>query len=219
MITNLFINQHSLPTSGWRYNTFSYGFNYTFWSRFEIGYVLVIFNGAWNPYATTRREKIMRNQDRHFTGRFQLLKNGDFGIDWLPNIVVGMSDIATGDRENGYKPSLRNSSANGYFNRLFITASKAFPTAWGEVNGHLGYQLNNRADYVIDAPCAAVSWKPIWAKDFGPVNDVDVILEFDSRTINFGFIASLWDKHFEAMFETQAFRWINFGLRYKFVVN
>ena len=39
--------------------------------------------------------------------------------------------------------------------------------------------------------------------------------EFDSRTLNVGFVASIWDNRFEAMFELQGLRWVNFGARYK----
>ena len=44
---------------------------------------------------------------------------------------------------------------------------------------------------------------------------VDAIVEYDSRTVNLGLIASIWDNRFEAMFELQDFQWVNFGLRYK----
>ena len=45
MITNNFLNRHSLPSSGWDYNTFQYGIYVSFWERIEIGYVCTIFNG------------------------------------------------------------------------------------------------------------------------------------------------------------------------------
>lgn len=41
-----------------------------------------------------------------------------------------------------------------------------------------------------------------------------LIIEYDARTVNLGLVASVWRNHFEAMFELQNFRWINFGLRY-----
>lgn len=47
MITNNFLNQHSLATSGWSYNTFQYGIYVSFWERLEIGYVCTIFNDYW----------------------------------------------------------------------------------------------------------------------------------------------------------------------------
>ena len=53
------------------------------------------------------------------------------------------------------------------------------------------------------------------AGSIGGKNGLNCIAEFDSRTLNLGFIASVWDNRFEAMFELQNFQWINFGLRYK----
>ena len=47
MITNNFLNKHSLPTSGWGYNTFQYGFAISMWGRIEMGYVCTIFNDHW----------------------------------------------------------------------------------------------------------------------------------------------------------------------------
>ncbi len=72
MITNNFLNKHSLATSGWNYNTFQYGIYVSFWERVEIGYVCTIFNGAWDPRPAEEKGErwtIMRNQDRHFVGR------------------------------------------------------------------------------------------------------------------------------------------------------
>lgn len=218
-ITNLYINKHALSTK-WTYDTFSYGFSYTFWSRLEVGYVLTVFVGKWDKTAKTYQEKNIVNQDRHFTGRLQILKEGDFGLNWLPNIVVGMSDPATsfGDEE-GYGSASQITSGNGYFNRTFAVASKEFNTAWGPLEAHIGYQYNRRKDYRINGPCAALSWKPMWLHNqFGFLNDVKAIFEYDSRTPNIGFIASMFSNKFEAMFEVQNFRWINFGLRYNLKV-
>ena len=69
-ITNNFLNQHILSPNGWDYNTFGYGFGITFWSRLEVNYVCTLFWGDWNPIATTERQKIMKNQDRHFYSEF-----------------------------------------------------------------------------------------------------------------------------------------------------
>ena len=67
----------------------------------------------------------------------------------------------------------------------------------------------------MNAPCVGLGWKPVWLLEKGILDGLDCILEYDSRTVNMGFVASVWDNRFEAMFELQNFRWINFGLRYK----
>lgn len=216
MITNSFLNKHSLPISGWDYNTFQYGVAISFWGRIEIGYVCTIFNGAWDP----RPDKseywtIMRNQDRHFTGRVMLLREGEFGLDWMPALVVGVSDPVTGTGGDYMDIINTYGTGNGYFNRFFAVISKHFVTPWGKLGAHAGYQFNHRLDYPINAPCVGVDWTPEWFQHKGILDNMRFILEFDSRTVNIGFLASIWDNHFEAVFELQSFQWINFGLRYK----
>lgn len=215
MITNNFINQHSLATSGWNYNTFQYGFAVSFWGRIEMGYVCTIFNGAWDPSPNkTWRQEIIRNQDRHFTGRIRLLKEGDFGLKWIPSMVLGASDPFTGTGGD-YMDFDKSGGGNGYFNRYFAVMSKHFQTNWGELGVHAGYQYNRRKDYLINGPCAGINWSPIWLQNHGILDEVNLIAEYDSRTVNLGFIASIWENRFEAMFELQNFQWVNFGLRFK----
>ena len=216
MITNNYLNKHSLASSGWNYNTFQYGFAISFWRRIEIGYVCTIFNGAWDPRpGKTEREEVMRNQDRHFSGRVLLLEEGEFGLEWMPALVVGVSDPMTGAGGVEYTSSDVSGTGNGFFNRNYLIMSKHFRTPWGEIGGHAGYQYNLRGDYHMNAPCVGLGWKPVWLLEKGILDGLDCILEYDSRTVNMGFVASVWDNRFEAMFELQNFRWINFGLRYK----
>ena len=216
MITNNFLNQNQLSPNGWDYNTFGYGFNVTFWSRLEIGYVCTLFWGDWSPRAqkpdASYREKIMKNQDRHFTAKVLALKEGEIW-SWTPSIAFGISDPATGGGTGEYIGSDPARSSNAYFNRFYIVATKHFQTSFGEVGGTLGYQYSFRKERPINAPCAAVTWRPIWLHNcwFDP----KFILEFDSRTPNFGFIADIWDSRFQAMFELQNFQWVSFGLRFK----
>lgn len=218
MITNNFLNKHSLSPQRWGYSTFQYGICVSFWGRVEIGYVCTILNGAWDPRPEEEkpyRLKIMRNQDRHFTGRIRLLKEGEFGLKWMPSVVVGASDPFSGGRVDYLTPGKVDGIGNGYFNRYFVIVTKHFQTPWGEVGAHAGYQYNRRLDYSINAPCAGVNWSPIWLQHHGLLDEVNVIAEYDSRTVNLGFIASIWENRFEAMFELQNFQWVNFGLRYK----
>ena len=100
-------------------------------------------------------------------------------------------------------------------NLIYAVASKHFSTPYGELGGHAGYQYSVRKDYVINGPCVGVNWKPTWLQDKGILDDLNVIAEFDSRTLNLGCIATIWDGRFQAMFELQNLRWVNFGLRYQ----
>jgi hypothetical protein len=157
----------------------------------------------------------MINQDRHFTGRVLLLREGD-GFNWMPALVFGISDPTTGSGDSEYlSPGDVDGTGNGYFNRRFFILTKHFQTPWGEVGAHAGYQFNRRRDYPINAPCAGMNWRPVWLQVKGVLDGLNCIVEFDSRTVNLGFIASVWDNRFEAMFDLQNFQWVSFGLRYK----
>ena len=214
MITNNSLNPRSLPSSGWSYRTFAYGFSITFWSRLEVGYVCTIFDGSKVPGATGRA-RLMFNQDRHFTGRFQLLREEEFGLKWMPSVVVGVSDPTTGSSANGYVDADVGGEGNGFFNRNYIALTKHFLTPWGEVGGHLAYQYNTRSDYPLNGPAAGVTFTPELLLGRLLLDGVRLIAEYDSRTFNIGFIASIWENRFEAMFELQSCRYANFGLRYK----
>lgn len=213
MITNNFLNKHA-TSPRWSYHTFQYGLAVSFWGRIELGYVCTIFNDYWQGWQT-RKNVWMINQDRHFTGRVLLLREGD-GFDWMPALVFGISDPTTGSGDWEYlSPDDVDGTGNGYFNRKFFVLTKHFQTACGVVGAHAGYQFNRRLDYPIKGPCLGVSWKPVWLQDKGILEGLNFIAEFDSRTVNLGFIASVWDNRFEAMFDLQNFQWVNFGLRYK----
>ncbi len=218
MITNNFLNQHSLPSSGWDYNTFQYGIYISFWERIEIGYVCTIFNDYWKG-SQTREGVWMINQDRHFVGRVCLLKEGEFGLSWMPAFVVGVSDPVSAAGANGVKDYIDfdelASAGNGLFNRNYIALSKHFNTPWGFLGAHVGYQFNKRTDYTINGLCAGINWQPKWLQNKGLLDCLNVIAEYDSRTFNLGLIASLWHNHFEAMLELQKLQWLNFGIRYK----
>ena len=206
MITNNYVNHHALSPVKWPdYNTFGYGFSVALWNRVEVAYSCVIMHGT-NYYPDHPDVPVhWVNQDRHLSGKILVVRDGDFGLSWMPNIAVGVIDFDEG--------MFRMRSGNGYFSRLYAVASKAFQTAWGDVGGHLGYQWSPRTDYRINAPCVGVDWKPTWIQT--DWLSMDLIAEFDSRTFNLGFIAALWNDHIEAMFDLQALKWVSFGLRFK----
>lgn len=212
MITNNFLNQHATSTN-WSYDTFQYGIYVSFWGRVEIGYVCTLLNDYWKG-RQTRKDVWMINQDRHFVGRVCLLRENEFGLKWMPALVVGVSDPTTGSGGDYSRMDVAGTD-NGYFNRTFVVLTKHIQTPWGPVGAHAGYQFNHRLDYPINAPCAGVDWMPVWIQNKGILDNMKVILEYDSRTVNLGFIASIWDNRFEAMVELQSFQWISFGLRYK----
>lgn len=212
MITNNFMNKHSISESYWGYHTFEYGININLWSRLEIGYVCVILDGKRHP-DPTERDLIMINQDRHFNAKALLLREGELGLSWMPALAVGFSDPVTHIGGQNYNKDSVSGDSNGFFNRYYVVATKHFDTSIGSLGTHLGYQYNKRTDFPMNGPCAAIDWVPVWLNK--PNFTLKAIAEYDSRTFNIGFIASIWQDRFEAMFELMAMKWVNFGVRYK----
>ncbi len=217
MISSNLLNRHTLPsTIYWDYHTFNYGINITFMSRLEVGYVMTLIDGSKKHGDVSERYRIMRNQDRHFTAKVLVFKEGEFGLNWMPALAVGFSDPTTGARDGDYVEELKK-GGNAGFNRYYIAATKHFQTKVGEIGAHLGYQYNSIDDVHYNAPCAAIDWKPIWLQKENVVR-TKLISEFDGRTFNLGAIVSLWRDHFDAMIELQAMKWITAGVRYKLVL-
>ena len=214
MVSSNFMNKNSISDSYWGYSTFAYGFNLNLWSRLEIGYVCVILDGKRkeNP---SERDLLMFNQDRHFNAKLLLLREGDFGVQCLPALAIGVSDPTTGTGAD-YSEAHVDGEGNGFFNRYYVVATKHFTTNVGKIGAHLGYQYNKRTDLPMNGPCAAIDWVPKWLDT--PNFSLKAIAEYDSRTFNVGFIASIWKDRFEAMFELMGMKWVNAGIRYKLVL-
>jgi len=215
-ITNNYINQQLLAPNGWDYSTFGYGFGITFWSRLEVNYICTLIWGDWSPHAQgpegTYRDRIMKNQDRHFAAKVVALKEGEIR-KWTPSIAVGISDPVTNYKGDYIEGGKSIDSGNGFFNRFYIVATKHFHTSVGEFGANFGYQYSKRTDRPVNGICAAATWRPVWLENrwFNP----KFVIEYDSRTPNIGFLADIWDGRFEAMFELQNFQWVSFGLRYR----
>ena len=215
MATVNYLNQHATPER-WVYNTCGYGLDVAIWDRLEMAYVCTIMYGT--AYYDTQPDVPVHyvNQDRHFAAKLLLLREGDFGKEWMPALAIGTSDPLTGGDGSNPSDILEtdlNKTSNAAFNRYYIVASKHFDTEWGQVGTHLGYQYGFKKNYPINGPCAGIDWRPIWLQTNWL--SLNLIAEYDSRTFNIGFIASLWDDHIEAMIDLQALKWVSFGLRYK----
>lgn len=224
MFTANLLNPHSTPP-GWTYYTFGYGIGIVFLPRIEIGYVATIIHEK--EYHIPKKEegaeeKIIEliNQDQHFYVKLQLLQEGEFGKSWIPALAIGVSDPSTRDPNKDENIDILDfnvADGNGFFNRYYAVATKHFPTPVGIIGAHLGYQFNVRKDYPINAPCAAIDWKPVWLQKENVIS-TKFIAEYDSRTFNIGFIASLWKDHIEVMVDLQAMKWLSAGIRFKTVL-
>ena len=116
------------------------------------------FWGDWSLHAQgpngTYREKIMKNQNRHFFAKVLALKEGEIW-KWAPSIAFGLSDPVTGAGEY-IGSDVSRDRGNGFFNRYYAVVTKHIETPWGVVGGHFEYQYSRRTDINRKGVIAAV---------------------------------------------------------------
>lgn len=204
-----FLDKHNLPSQWWwGYDTFNYFVNVTFLKRLEISYVCTLVKGKkGNSYWPEMTWGKFVNQDRHFAARFQILKEGEW---WkhMPSLVLGVSDPMTGGTFE-YTEMAVEGDANGYFNRMYLAMTKHFDVRVGELGVHAAWLYNRRTDYPLNGPAVGVNFKPAFHKE------LNLIAEYDSKTVNVGFTYSLWSDHFNLLFELQDGKYVSAGLVYK----
>ena len=206
------LNKHNIPTPDYwitntgHYNTYNYYLNYTFFDRIEIAYICTLIQGLphWPSFTWGK----FVNQDRHFAGKIQLVKEGEW---WkhMPAIAVGVSDPTTGSSGDYINMGVQG-SGNGYFNRWFAAMSKHFQfKGIGELGLHATYLYNERTDYPLDGIGWGINFRP----DFH--RNLNLIVEHDTKTLNVGALYSLWADHFNFLFELQDGKYISAGFAYK----
>lgn len=204
-----FLNKHNLPNDRWwGYNTYNYFINITFLDRIEISYVCTLVKGQKNiGYWPQQTWGKFVNQDRHFAGKIQLVKEGEWW-KYMPAIAIGVSDPTSGTGGD-YTNLGVSGNRNGYFNRWYAALTKHFQIPYGELGIHATYLYNKRTDYPLNGVALGVNFRPDFHKN------LNVIIEHDTKTLNIGAIYSLWADHFNFLFELQDGKYISCGLVYK----
>ena len=211
MIGGNFLNKHNLPNNRWwGYDTYNYFINITFLERIEISYICTLVQGKpgtgyhWPEYTYGK----FVNQDRHFAGKIQLIKEGEW---WkhMPAFTIGVSDPTSGTGGD-YTNMAVEGNGNGYFNRYFAAITKhLYFNNIGELGLHATYLKNKRTDYPLNGWGWGVNFRPDFHKN------LNVIIEHDTKTLNVGAIYSLWADHFNFLFELQDGKYVSCGLVYK----
>ena len=211
MLGGNMLHKNNVPSKYWwgDYNTYNYYLNINILDRIEISYICTLVQGKENgfhwPESTYGK---FVNQDRHFAGKIQLVKEGEW---WkhMPAIAVGVSDPTTGGSSD-YSDMNVSGSGNGFFNRWFAAISKHFNIKRvGELGIHATYLYNKRKDYPLNGPAFGINFRPHSHRN------LNLIAEYDAKTINIGAIYSLWADHFNFLIELQKGKYLSAGLVYK----
>lgn len=200
MIGANFMNKELTPPT-WYYHTYNYFLNVTIFPWMEVAYTCTLFQAealGLKPYGYSG----FTNQDRYFSLRLRLLKEGQF---WkrMPAVVVGTSDPFTSTNSQ-----INTTEGNGYFCRFFVAATKHISIGSEEIGVHLSYLYNVRNEYKLNGLAAGITYSPSFHPQFR------LVAEYDSKDFALGATYLLF-KHLHFQVEMQRMKYFSGGLTYK----
>ena len=196
-----FLNQNLTPPT-WYYHTYNYYLNVTILPFFEVAYTCTLFKAealGLKPYGYSG----FTNQDRYFSLKLRILKEGQFW-KYMPAVAVGTSDPFTSSGS-----TIASQKGNGYFNRFFIATTKHINIGGQDLAVSLSYLYNRRIEYKLNGLAAGVSYCPSFAPD------LNIIAEYDSKNFSMG-ATYLFFKHIQAHFVMQKMKYFTGGMVVKF---
>ena len=202
-----YLNKHATP-SRWNYNTWNYYINITFFPWLEVAYTCTIFDEMIGNVH-------MVNQDRNFSGRLRLWKEG-WWKEWTPQIVVGVNDPTSGSGGD-YTNLGVEGDGNGYLNRYYIAATKHIDW-YGEWGIHAAYVYNKRNKDKLNGTAIGVDYQfalPETSFLNKAVNGLNLMAEYDSKFMNIGAKYSLWKDHINVITELRECKYPSVGVFFK----
>ena len=204
-----YLNHHATPDR-WQYDTWNYYINITFFPWMEVAYTCTIFD-EW-----ARGGKVyMKNQDRNFSGRLRLWKEGWWKA-WTPQIVIGANDVLHGSAEGGDIGTVEG-GGNTFFQRYYIAATKHL--SWmGEWGVHAAYVYSKRIGHKFNGTALGVDYQfalkgeEFWHK---AVNGLNLMAEYDSKFVNVGARYSIWKDHIHVIGELRECKYPSVGVYFK----
>ena len=207
-----YLSHHATPDR-WTYDTWNYYINITFFPWMEVAYTCTIFD-EW-----ARGGKVyMKNQDRNFSGRLRLWKEGWWKA-WTPQIVVGGNDVLHGSHEGGNIGTVEGSGTGGntFFQRYYIAATKH--VSWqGEWGIHAAYVYSKRIGHKFNGAAFGVDYQfalPGTTFLNKAVNGLNLMAEYDSKFVNVGARYSIWKDHINVVGELRECRYPSVGVYFK----
>lgn len=165
-----YLSKHATPYR-WNYDTWNYYVGITFFPWLEVAYTCTIFD----EWVGSKGSVHMLNQDRNFSARLRLWKEG-WWKEWTPQIVVGVNDV-TSAAGGDYMNFGVDGAGNGFYNRYFVAVTKHldFPNI-GTLGVHASYVYNKRTDYKLNAPAGGLNFRfaiqesDFWSKALNGLN-------------------------------------------------
>lgn len=200
-------------------HTYNYFINITFFPWLEISYTCTLVKGQPSNYWPPQTWGKFVNQDRHFSGRIRLWKEGWLN-KWTPQIVIGSNDPGSFNNCGGGKINFEQKGAtHNYFNRYFISATKHLEFKnIGELGVHLTYIYSRAQELNYDGMAIGVNYK-INLKElissYKYLNNLNLMAEYDVRFLNLGFSYALWKDYINIICSWDECKYFSGGIYFK----
>lgn len=207
MVGGSYLSEGATP-GHWDYDTYNYYLNITLFPFMEVGYTCTMNKGKEGAYWPKSTWGKFTNQDRQFSGRLRVIKEGQF-LKYMPAIVLGGNDVLTRAWDNSDKGFANPDEAgNGHWNRWYIAATKHVDF-YGDLGIHSAYLYNRRVDYKLNGIALGANWKPRFN-----IN-LNLMAEYDSRSVNCGLGYSFWKDNVNFIAELNDFKYFSAGVFFK----
>ena len=202
--------------------TYNYYINCTLFPWLEVAYTCTLVKGihgsSYWPQQTWGR---FTNQDRSFHFRLRAWKEG-WWKPWTPQIVLGLDDPTSHEAYGGGAIKFdEDGMQNNHFTRYYLAATKHFSFAGvGTLGVHAAY-VDYRACWFphYRRPAAGVNFKfnllPEDNLAVKALNGLDLMAEYDARTVNIGAHYQLWKDHINLIAELNNGKYFSGGIYFK----
>ena len=216
------LDKHPLSTY-WNNKNYTYTYNYyinvTIFPWLEVAYTCTLVKGVKGNYWPEQTWGKFRNQDRNFSGRLRLWKEG-WWKEWTPQLVLGANDPGSFDNNGGGNINFnQEAGTHNYFNRFFLAATKhLYFQNVGELGLHMAYIYSRATGLNYEGPALGVNFRcclPDTSLGNKILNGLNLMAEYDARTINIGFNYAVWKDRFNLIAELNDGKYLSAGLYFK----
>ena len=219
------LDKHPLPKywNGSQYNnhTYNYYINITLFPWLEVAYTCTLVKGAYgSSYWPEQTWGKFVNQDRSFHGRLRLWKEG-WWKEWTPQIVLGANDPGSHAENGGGGITTGGDTGNhNYLTRYYLAATKHFDfKGIGQLGVHAAFIIGNAmTDIHYKRPAFGANFQFVTkGEDFWnkALNGLNLIAEYDARTINVGGSYTIWKDHINLIAELNNGKYFCGGIFFK----
>lgn len=217
------LDKHPLSTywNNINYNhTYNYYLNITIFSWLEVAYTCTLVKGIPNSsYWPKQTWGKFVNQDRNFSAKIRLWKEG-WWKEWTPQIVIGANDPGSFDDNGGGNINInQEKGTHNFFNRYYFAVTKHIQYRnIGVLGIHAAYIYSKATGLLYDGPAIGANFRFHFPKNsfYNKIlNGVNLMAEYDARTVNFGINYALWKECINLSLELNDGRYLSTGLYFK----